>query len=95
MTTADYIRDAADPLAQALQAVQDLGVKVPSVDVLIAYTDPSLVFRVADRSAAHQEAIEDAFREAFQDAGWGVAVRYLGGLTLQHPIELTRLSHSD
>ena len=72
MATADRIRDAAEPLAHALVAVQDLGVRVPPVDVLIAYHYHGCVVRVADRSSAHRPAVEDAFRAAFEAAGWGV-----------------------
>ncbi|MEU3423602.1 hypothetical protein AB0F39_34515 [Streptomyces murinus] len=91
-TTADHIRDAADPLAEALAAVQGLGVRVPPVDVLIAYTAHGCVVRVAERSAAHRADIEAAFSSAFGAAGWGVAVRATGGLSMGHPMTMTRLT---
>jgi len=86
MTATDLIRDAAAPIAQALD------VRVPPVDVLIAYTSSGAVVRVADRSSAHREVIEGVFRDAFTSAGWGVAARRNGGLRLDHPVELARPS---
>jgi hypothetical protein len=91
MTTADYIRDAAEPIARALGVVQTLGIHVPPVDLQISYTNGGCIIRVAERSSAHRDAIETAFSTAFTTAGWGVAVRHAGGLTMQHPISLTRL----
>ncbi|BBB01116.1 hypothetical protein RVR_8373 [Actinacidiphila reveromycinica] len=92
--TPDLIRDAAVPIAEALNAVQDLAVRVPPVDVLVSYTNGGVVVRVADRSSARREEIEAAFRAAFAAAGWGMAVRRGGGLRLDHPVGLARLSHS-
>ncbi|MFF3196712.1 hypothetical protein [Streptomyces misionensis] len=87
----DAIRDAAAPLAHALTAMQDAGLRVPPADVLISYTHSGCIVRVADRSARHREAMEEIFRNAFVAAGWGVWVRYAGGLTMQHPATMTRL----
>lgn len=91
MTTTDCIRDAAAPIAQALAAVQELGLKVSPADVLISYTSHGCVVRVAARSAVHRDSVETAFREAFTAAGWEVAVRYAGGLSMSHPSRATRL----
>ncbi|MGQ4517369.1 hypothetical protein [Streptomyces sp. DW26H14] len=90
MTTLRFIADAAAPIAQALTAVQRLG--VPSTDVLISYTAHGCVVRVADRSAVHRVALEMAVCDAFTAAGWGVSVRHAVGLALamEHPSELTR-----
>lgn len=93
MTTADDIRDAAEPIAAALVAVQDMRLGVRTTDILISFTKSGCVVRVAGRSGAHRDEIEACFREVFEAAGWGVAVRGYGGLSLDHPVELTRLSH--
>ncbi|MGW1595262.1 hypothetical protein [Streptomyces sp. NPDC002343] len=88
---ADFIADAATPIAAALAAVQDQGVNVPSADVLISYTASGCIMRVADSRAGHREVVERAFWDAFTAAGWGVSYRHAGGLGLEHPSRLTSL----
>ncbi|MEU0992287.1 hypothetical protein [Streptomyces sp. NPDC005953] len=91
--TATQIRDAAHPIAEALAALYTSGLRVPQVDVTLAYTSGGCVVRVADRSAEHREAVETAFSGAFLAAGWGVVARHpdRGGLSMEHPARATRL----
>ncbi|MEU3221380.1 hypothetical protein [Streptomyces sp. NPDC006971] len=84
---------AAVPLAQALRDVQALGLGIPPVDILISYVGRGCVVRVADRSSAYREEVEECVRSAFVAAGWSVSARYQGGLAIEHPSEMTRLSH--
>ncbi|WP_228974971.1 hypothetical protein [Streptomyces sp. DH12] len=91
MTGAQRISDAAEPIADALTAVQQLDVNVPPADILISYTTGGLIVRVADRGAPHRDAVENVFRDAFLAAGWGVVTRNAGGLSMEHPSTLTRL----
>jgi hypothetical protein len=83
------ISAAAAPITAALAAIGDLG--VPPSDVLISYTARGCIVRVADRSAAHREPVEQAFWDAGIAAGWGVARRHAGGIRLEHPASLTRI----
>ncbi|MFH8752927.1 hypothetical protein ACH4GK_17970 [Streptomyces rimosus] len=91
MSTAAQIRDAASPIADALAAVQDRGLRLRPVDILISYTRTGCVVRVADRSANHRAVVEAEFRRAFVAAGWDVTTRQAaftpgGGLSMQHPL---------
>ncbi|MEU3978433.1 hypothetical protein [Streptomyces bacillaris] len=87
---AQYIVDAARPIAAALSAIGDLRVNVASADVLISYHHSGCIVRVAERRAVHQEVVEAEFQRAFAEAGWGVRVRQTGGLSMDHPVMLTR-----
>ncbi|MGA4953722.1 hypothetical protein [Streptomyces lydicamycinicus] len=91
MTTAHMISAAAVPIADALAAIGRLSVNVPSADVMISYTNHGCIVRVADRRAEHRGAVEAEFRDAFVAAGWGVAHRHAGGLSMQNPSQMTRL----
>lgn len=86
-----FIAAAAAPIAEALTAIGEFGINVPSADVLISYTNHGCIVRVAERRADHREAVEQAFQQAFLAAGSGVAVRQAGGLSLEHPSRLTRI----
>jgi hypothetical protein len=89
---ADHVRDAAHPIAEALRDLHAAGVRVPQVDVTVAYCTGGFVLRVADRSARHREAIEAEFTRVFVAAGWAVRHRppELGGLGVSHPTTITR-----
>ncbi|GAA4799462.1 hypothetical protein [Streptomyces ziwulingensis] len=93
MNTFVCIRDSAAPLAEGLVGVQDLNLRVSPADVLVSYTYHGCIVRVADRSAAHRDGIEEVFRSVFTAAGWGVEVRDAGGLSMRHPVGMTRMSH--
>ncbi|WP_461033874.1 hypothetical protein [Streptomyces mayteni] len=88
---ASFIAAAAAPIADALATLGELGIPVPTVDVLISYHSHGCTVRVADRRAAHRQEVECAFRDAFVAAGWGVAHRETSGLVLKHPSGLTRI----
>ncbi|WP_030372299.1 hypothetical protein [Streptomyces rimosus] len=90
MSTAAQIRDAASPIAEALAALHDRGLRVRPVDILISYTGAGCVIRVADRSADHRAVVEEEFWRAFVAAGWDVTARQActsgGGLSMRHPL---------
>ncbi|MFI2215125.1 hypothetical protein [Streptomyces sp. NPDC020141] len=83
MPDARFIASAADPLTATLAAAGDLG--IPSAYVLVSYHAHGCTLRLDDRRADRREEFEDAARAAFAAAGWGVAPRGNGDLTLRHP----------
>ncbi|TDC10412.1 hypothetical protein E1265_31265 [Streptomyces sp. 8K308] len=87
---ASFIAAAAAPIADALATMGELGIPVPTVDVLISYTSHGCVVRVADRRAGYDQEVAAAFQDAFVAAGWGVSHCETGGLVLHHPSRLTR-----
>ncbi|WP_030747586.1 hypothetical protein [Streptomyces sp. NRRL F-5135] len=88
MPDAQFIAAAAAPICDALAAIGDLRIMVPSSDVLISYCHSGCTVRLADHRAAHRDAVESALRQAFTAAGWGVSPCSTGGLSMKHPSRL-------
>lgn len=85
MPDASFISAAAAPIADALTAIGSLRSSIPSSSVLISYTSGGCIVRVASRRAPSRKAVEEEFRRAFAEAGWGGTARQTGGLAMEHP----------